>query len=105
MEFISEIVNSIIQSFDFGYCVVVNILVYFVIKLFDNTREQRLSKWQKRIVLIISALLLGVVYYFIGSDMRIIANSIILAPVSWSWIFKPICALFNIDYKKFNVLD
>lgn len=105
MEFISEIINSIIQSFDFGYCVAVNIIVYLIVKVFDNTREKRLSKWQKRIVLIISAFSLGVVYYFIGSDMRIIANSIILAPVSWSWIFKPMCGLFNIDYKKFNVLD
>lgn len=105
MEFISEIINSIIQSFDFGYCLTVNILVYLIVKLFDNTREKRLSKWQKRIVLVLSAIFLGVVYYFIGADMKIIANSVILAPVSWSWVFKPICGVFNIDYKKFNVLD
>ena len=105
MEFINEIINSIIQSFDFGYCVVVNIVVYLTIKTFDSIKEKRLSKWQKRIVLIISAFVLGIVYYFTGSDMRIIANSIILAPVSWSWVFKPICVMFNIDYKKFNILE
>ena len=105
MEFINEIISSIIQSFDFGYCVAVNIIVYSVIKVFDSTKETRLSKWQKRVVLLISACILAVIYYFLGADMKIIVNSIILAPVSWSWVFKPICGVFNIDYKKFNVLD
>lgn len=105
MEFISEIVNSIIQSFDFGYCIAVNILTYMIIKQFDKRRKERLTTWQKRIVLAVSVLILGAWYYVAGSDMRVIANSVILAPVSWSWIFKPICAMFNLDYKKFNVLD
>ena len=104
MDFINEIVSSIIQSFDFGYCVAVNILTYIIIKIFDKSRLTRLTTWQKRIVLIICILILGTVYYFIHADMRIIANSVILAPVSWSWVFKPICKLFNIDYKKFDVL-
>lgn len=105
MDFVNQIIDSIIQSFDFGYCVAVNILTYIVIKIFDKYREKRLSTWQKRVVLIASIIVLGIVYYFIGADMRIVANSIILAPVSWSWIFKPMCKLFNVDYKKFNVLD
>lgn len=105
MEFVNEIINSIIQSFDFGYCVVVNVLTYIVIKCFDNFKEKRLSTWQKRIVLLFSIILLGTIYYIIGADMKIIANSVILAPVSWSWLFKPMCKLFNVDYKKFNVLD
>ena len=105
MDFINEIVSSVIQSFDFGYCVAVNILTYIIIKIFDKSKEKRLSTWQKRLVLIFGILVLGTIYYLIGADMRIVANSIILAPVSWSWIFKPICKLFNIDYKKFNVLD
>lgn len=105
MEFITEIVNSIIQSFDFGYCIAVNILTYLIVKQFDKRKKERLTTWQKRIVLAVSVLLLCAWYYFAGSDMRVIANSVILAPVSWSWIFKPICAMFNLDYKKFNVLD
>ena len=105
MEFIGEIVNSIIQSFDFGYCIAVNILVYLVIKQFDKRKKKRLTTWQKRIVLVIVVILLGGWYYIAGSDMRVIANSVILAPVSWSWVFKPICAVLNVDYKKFDVLD
>ena len=105
MDFITEIVNSIIQSFDFGYCIAVNILVYLVIKQFDKRRKKRLTTWQKRIVLVVSVILLGTIYYFSGSDMRVIANSVILAPVSWSWVFKPICAVLNVDYKKFDELD
>ena len=105
MDFVNQIVDSIVQSFDFGYCVAVNILTYIIIKIFDKRKEKRLSTWQKRVVLLVCIVVLSVIYYFIGADMRIVANSIILAPVSWSWIFKPMCKLFNIDYKKFNVLD
>ena len=105
MEFVNQIVDSIVQSFDFGYCVAVNILTYIIIKIFDKSKEKRLSTWQKRIVLVCCIIVLGVIYYLIDADMRIVANSIILAPVSWSWIFKPLCKLFNVDYKKFNVLD
>lgn len=105
MDFINDIVSSIIQSFDFGYCVVVNILTYIIIKVFDNTKEKRLSTWQKRLVLLFNIVILGVIYFLIGADMKIIANSVILAPVSWSWVFKPMCKLFNIDYKKFDILE
>lgn len=105
MDFVNQIVDSIVQSFDFGYCVAVNILTYIIIKIFDKRKEKHLSTWQKRVVLLVCIVVLSVIYYFIGADMRIVANSIILAPVSWSWIFKPMCRLFNIDYKKFNVLD
>ena len=105
MEFVTEILNGIIQSFDFAFCIAVNILTYLVIKQFDKRKKKRLTTWQKRIVLIISILILGSIHYFGGTDIKIIANSVILAPVSWSWVFKPICALFNIDYKKFDVLD
>ena len=36
---------------------------------------------------------------------RILLNSAILAPVFWSWIIKPICKYFKIDYKDINILD
>lgn len=102
MEYLSDIIQTTLQSFDFAYCIAVNVLTYLIIKLFDNTKEKKLSVWQKRIVLIVCTIILGIVYYFIGTEPRLLVNSAILAPVSWSWIIKPICAKFNIDYKQFN---
>lgn len=102
MEIFSDIVHSVLQSFDFGYCVAVNVLTYTIIKLFDKKKSHPLNIWNKRIVLLISILILGTIYYFTDSDIKILVNSAILAPVSWSWIFKPLCAKFNIDYKQFN---
>lgn len=96
MEFISDIINSIIQSFDFGFCVTINILTYIIIKLI----KKELTTWQKRIVLVINIIIISIIYALIGIDTRVLVNSIVLTPVSWSWIFKPICKKFNIDYFK-----
>ena len=41
----------------------------------------------------------GDVYYNMDSP-AIIFNSCIIAPVSWSWIAKPILNKLGIDYKK-----
>lgn len=46
---------------------------------------------------------LGVAYYFIGLDLKLIVNSAILAPVAWSWIFRPICEKFNLVYIKNDI--
>lgn len=96
MEFISNIIDSIIQSFDFGFCVTINILTYIIIKLF----KKELTTWQKRIVLVINIIIISIAYILVGIDNRVLVNSIVLTPVSWSWIFKPICKHFNIDYFK-----
>lgn len=97
---IDQIVDSVIGSFDFGFCISVNILTYLIIKTIDYYRNKGITKWQKRMVLIFSIIALSVVYYLINTDVRLLVNSAILAPVSWSWIFKPICSKLNIDYKK-----
>jgi hypothetical protein len=50
--------------------------------------------------MLIIVLLLSIVEYFIGMEVKLLINSAILAPVSWSWIFKPLCKKFNLDYKE-----
>ena len=40
----------------------------------------------------------GVLYAIIGINIKLILNSAILAPVFWSWVMKPICKFFKIDY-------
>lgn len=102
-EAISNAINTTIQSFDITYCVVVNILTYLVIKRWDNSIESyNINTWQKRLAFSIVSIIVAIVYYLTGNDIKTIFNSIILAPVSWSWIFKPLCNKFNIGYNKDN---
>lgn len=106
MEIIYDVVQTTLQSFDFAYCVIVNILTYLIIKFIDEFNgDKSVSTWTKRLVLLCCILSTGGVYWFIGKDLGLLMNSAILAPVSWSWIFKPLCIKFKIDYKKLNVLD
>lgn len=101
MEYLSQLIDLTLQSFDFGFCIVVNILTYLIIKIIDSKKNKPLTKWQKRLVLLSAILILSVAYYFIGSDLKLIVNSSILAPVFWSWIAKPICDKLGIDYRKY----
>ncbi|MBO7693011.1 MAG: hypothetical protein J6Y28_09715 [Acholeplasmatales bacterium] len=106
MEIINNIIETTINSFDFVYCLIVNILTYTVIKVIDELNGNKpISVWTKRIVLLICILFTGGLYYTIGKDSELLINSAILTPVSWSWIFKPLCIKFNIDYKQLKELD
>lgn len=100
MEYISEIINTTLMSFDFAYCIIVNILTYLVIKIISEKRSKAIKTNNKRLILLICILLTGVVYYAIGQDICLIINSGILATVSWDLVFKPICKKLHIDYKK-----
>ena len=101
MEYISQIINTTIESFDFSFCIAVNILTYFIIKLIDELNGSRkVATWTKRFVMLIVVICISIAYYIIGSNPKLIINSAILAPVFWSWIGKPICDKFNIGYRK-----
>ena len=103
MEYISQIINITIESFDFGFCVAVNILTYLIIKLIDELNGSRkVATWTKRGIMLIAVIVISMAYYVIGSNPKLIINSAILAPVFWSWIGKPICDKFNIGYHKDN---
>ena len=105
-EIINNTITTVISSFDFAYCIIVNILTYLIIKLIDSLNGKKvISTWSKRIVLLVVILSTGVLYNKIGCDSKILLNSAILAPVFWSWIIKPICKYFRIDYKDINILD
>lgn len=106
IEIFNNTITTVISSFDFAYCIIVNILTYLIIKLIDSLNGKKvISTWSKRIVLLVVILSTGVLYMKIGCDSKILLNSAILAPVFWSWIIKPICKYFKIDYKDINVLD
>lgn len=101
MEYINQIVTAIIDSFDFGYCVSVNILTYLIIKFIDEINgNKKVTTWQKRGVLILSIICVSAIYYNTDISLKVLINSAILAPVFWSWICKPICNKLGIDYNK-----
>ena len=106
MEIINQIIQQVINSFDFTYCIVVNVLNYIIIRLInDRNGHKDLTTWSKRLVLLLVILSIGVLYYLLGNDTKTILNSAILAPVFWSWIMKPICKHFKVDYKNVNLFD
>lgn len=98
MEIISNIIQTTLASFDFAYCITVNILTYLIITTLAK-KDKPLAKWGKRLILIIDVLVLGIAWYIATNDIRLVLNSAILAPVFWSWVMKPICQYFKLDYK------
>ena len=103
MDIIYQIIETTINSFDFSYCIIVNILTYIVVKTIDEfNKDKEVSTWGKRLVLIACIVSTGVVYYLLGQDTKLLINSAILAPVSWHLIFKPVCKRLGINYKKVN---
>lgn len=95
---LSEIIQTTLGSFDFAYCITTNILTYLIIVTITK-KDKQLSTWAKRIVLIVDILILGAAWYIATKDIRLVLNSAILAPVFWSWVMKPVCKYFKIDYK------
>ena len=106
IEIITNSIQTTLSSFDFSYCISVNVLTYLIIKIIDELNGKKdVSTWSKRIILLVVILSTGVLYNLIGCDNKILLNSAILAPVFWSWIIKPICKYFKIDYKDINILN
>lgn len=103
-QIIDYIINNILFNFDFRYMLSVNVLTYIIIKVIDElNKEKKVSTLIKRVVLVISIILISIVYKLIGYDNNIeLVNSAILAPVFWSWIAKPICSKLGINYKQIN---
>lgn len=106
MEIISNAIKTTLDSFNFAYCIIVNVLTYLIIRLInDRNGHKDLTTWSKRLVLLLVILSTGVLYCFLGNDTTTILNSAILAPVFWSWVMKPICKHFKVDYKNINLFE
>lgn len=85
---------NLLDNFDFGYMLIINVLTYGIIEIL--TKKWKLTVWIKRLILLVSILLITIIYKIIGYENNIVLiNSCILAPVSWSWIFKPIINYFK----------
>ena len=99
MEYLDQIISTTLNSFDFAFCIIVNILTYSIVKAITDGLKRNINIWQKRIILVSCIFFTGGLYLVTGSDIRLVLNSAILAPVFWSWIMKPVCNKFGIDYK------
>lgn len=98
----NDIIAKIIDNFDFSYMLTINVLTYLIIKLLDEANgNKKVTVWQKRIVLLVSAIIIAIVYKLANypNDVVLI-NSTILAPVFWSWIVRPILVKFGLGYKQ-----
>lgn len=104
MDVINNIINALISQFDFTYCVIVNIMTYLIINFMIKVAGGNVVVPIKRIVLLFSIIVVSAIYYFLGTDIKVLVNSAILAPVSWSWIFKPIANKLGWDYKQIDKL-
>ena len=102
METINQIIQQVINSFDFTYCVVVNALTYTLVTILIYLCQSNVTKTIKKLVLLFSIVIVSTIYYAIGVDAKLIVNSSILAPVSWTWIIKPILSKFGYDYKNID---
>lgn len=104
---INLIVDSIINNFDFGFMLVVNVATYILIKIIDYFNgDNKVPTWQKRCVLVISiAFIIGIYIACDYDNIIVLINSAILAPVFWSWVASPILKKLGIGYKDIdNVL-
>lgn len=98
-----ELITNVLEQFNFAYCLIVNITTYIIIKIVDYfNKDKEVNKIIKRLILVLSILLIGGLYWLLNYDLIIIVNSSILAPVAWSWLFKPLCSKLGIDYNKIN---
>lgn len=97
-----QIINQLINNFDFALMLIINVATYIIIKVIDELNGDKIpTTWQKRIVFVIVCIILGVIHYFTDKNsVNIIINSCIIAPVAWSWLAKPIAKRLGIDYKK-----
>lgn len=69
----------------------------------DLNGDKVVSTWTKRLVMIISCFAIAAGYRAGGYEETVILiNSSVLAPVAWSWIFKPILKKIGVDYKKMD---
>lgn len=101
---INHFVELFNTHFDLSFMLCVNILTYILIKTIDDLNGDKVvGTWTKRLVMIISCFTITVGYKAGGYEETVILiNSSVLAPVAWSWIFKPILKKLGVDYKQID---
>lgn len=91
-QLVGHFVELFSTHFDLSFTLCVNVLTYILIKAIDDINgDKSVGTWTKRLVMLISCFAIAAGYITGGyENTTILINSAILAPVAWSWIFKPI---------------
>lgn len=98
---IELILSYISESFDFGYIISINLIVYFIVKAIEYFKKDKSTKFIKVLTTILVTIIMAIIYKFTTDiDNERLINSSILAPVAWDWVIKPFCKLVKIDYKE-----
>lgn len=103
-QLVEHFVELFSTHFDLSFMLCVNVLTYILIKVIDDINgDKSIGTWTKRLVMLISCFAIAAGYIAGGyENTTILINSAILAPVAWSWIFKPILKNIGVDYKKID---
>ena len=100
---IQELGSFILNSFDFGFVISVNIITYAIIKIIECLSKKQVKKIFKILITILVTICFDVICIkYTEMDKQMLLNSSILAPVAWDWVIKPICKLIKIDYKNLD---
>lgn len=104
MEIVNQIIQAIVDNFDFAYMFIINVLTYIIIKVVDYlNKDKNVSTLIKRLCLVASIIIVTVLYVFTSDiDSKVLINSAILSPVFYSWVLRPILKKFKIGYKDYD---
>lgn len=94
-----ELISQLIPNYNFNLILSINIISYLIIQLLHKIMFT--SKGIKILITIIVSIAAGILYHFISDiSTEVLVNSVILAPLAWDWVFKPILNKIGIDYKE-----
>lgn len=100
-----KIIDILLNSFDFGYMLAVNILTYLVIKAIDtlNGPNKAVPTMLKRTIAVLSGAILGGIIYIHTGYSNVILYSFIASLVTWDTVFKPVVKYFKtLSYNESN---
>lgn len=93
-----QLISQLISNYNFNLILSINILSYLIIQLLHL--KIFTPKGLKIAVTIIVSVAMGTLYHFISDiSTEVLINSVILAPLAWDWVFKPILNKIGVDYK------
>ena len=93
-----QLISQLISNYNFNLILSINIISYLIIQLLH--RIMFTPKGIKILITIIVSIAMGVIYHFISDiSTEVLVNSVILAPLAWDWVFKPILNKIGVDYK------
>lgn len=93
------LLSQLISNYNFNLILSINIISYLIIQLLHKIMFT--PKSIKILITILVSIAAGILYHFISDiSTEVLVNSVILAPLAWDWVFKPILNKIGIDYKE-----